>query len=190
VPPRTTVTMVDRAPSNLQVRCSLHKRGGTRLITRRSLSGRRPLSRRCLWFAAKAGATVILRRRIADLGAAELNRGAVNSDPQRHYINARTEPIAKGDDPMRSLIIWFGIGLVAVTTGGGALAQNTLLLGRGTPPRITTMPLTPNSGYVAPGQPMTQAYRMPNGRYVVITPRPLPQPAPVPGYPVPGTPGR
>jgi hypothetical protein len=33
---------------------------------------------------------------------------------------------------MRSLIIWFGIGLVAVATAGGALAQNTLLLARNT----------------------------------------------------------
>jgi hypothetical protein len=84
---------------------------------------------------------------------------------------------------MRSLIIWFGIGLAAVATAGGALAQNTLLLGRGTAPRITTVRPTPNSGYAigTPAQPPTQAYRMPNGHYQIITPSPLPQPPPVSG---------
>ena len=83
---------------------------------------------------------------------------------------------------MRSLTLVFAIGLAVATTANSALAQNTLLLGRGQPPRQTTVPLTtnPNYGYgpsgqfLAPAQP--QAYRMPNGRYTVITPRPLAQP--------------
>jgi hypothetical protein len=74
------------------------------------------------------------------------------------------------------------IGLAVATTADGALAQNTLLLGRGQPPRQTTVPLTtyPNYGnrpsgqFFAPAQP--QAYRMPNGRYTVMTPSPLAQP--------------
>jgi hypothetical protein len=83
---------------------------------------------------------------------------------------------------VRALIIVCGIGLVVAMTADGALAQNTLLLGRGQPPRQTTVPLTtyPNYGnrppgqFFAPAQP--QAYRMPNGRYTVITPSPLAQP--------------
>ena len=69
--PRAPVTMVDRAPPSLQARRSSHKHGGTRLITRRPLSRRRRLSRECLWFAAKAGGTVIPRRHIAGLDAPE-----------------------------------------------------------------------------------------------------------------------
>ena len=53
------VTMVDRPPPNLQARCSSHKHGGARLITRRPLSGS---SRECLWFAAKTGGRAIPRR--------------------------------------------------------------------------------------------------------------------------------
>jgi len=84
---------------------------------------------------------------------------------------------------MRSLAIVFGIGLaVAAMTAQEALAQNTLLLGRGQPPRQTIVPLTtypnyanrPSGQFFAPAQP--QAYRMPNGRYTVITPGPLAQP--------------
>jgi hypothetical protein len=44
VQPRASVTMVDRPSPSLQARCSLHKHGGTRLITRRPLSGSRPLA--------------------------------------------------------------------------------------------------------------------------------------------------
>src|SRR4029077_10459503 len=84
--------------------------------------------------------------------------------------------------PMRALTLVLAIGLAVAPTADGALAQNTLLLGRGQPPRQTTVPLTtyPNYGnrpsgqFFAPAQP--QAYRMPNGRYTVITPSPLPQP--------------
>ena len=67
--PGASVTMVDRAPPKLQVRCSLHKHGGTRLITH---SGRHPHSLGCPWYAAKAGATVIFRRHIGGLGARDL----------------------------------------------------------------------------------------------------------------------
>ena len=67
---------------------------------------------------------------------------------------------------MRALTLVFVIGLAVATTADGALAQNTLLLGRGQPPRQTTVPLTtyPNYGnrpsgqFFAPAQP--QAYRM------------------------------
>jgi hypothetical protein len=67
-------------------------------------------------------------------------------------------------------------------TADGALAQNTLLLGRGQPPRQTTMPLTTypttatgrRASSSRPRSP--QAYRMPNGCYTVITPSPLTQP--------------
>jgi hypothetical protein len=62
------VTMVDRPPPNLQARCSSHKHGGARLITRRPLSGS---SRECLWFAAKTGGRAIPRRHIAGLGTPE-----------------------------------------------------------------------------------------------------------------------
>jgi hypothetical protein len=83
---------------------------------------------------------------------------------------------------MRALTLVLAIGLAVATTADGALAQNTLLLGRAQPPRQTTVPLTtyPNYGnrpsgqFFAPAQP--QAYRMPNGRYTVITPSPLAQP--------------
>jgi hypothetical protein len=83
---------------------------------------------------------------------------------------------------MRALAIAFGIGLAVATVGGSALAQNTLLIGRGQPPRQTTVPLTtypnymnrPSAQFFAPAQP--QAYGMPNGRYQVITPSPLAQP--------------
>jgi hypothetical protein len=83
---------------------------------------------------------------------------------------------------MRALMFVFAIGLAFATTATDALAQNTLLLGRGQQPRQATVPLTtnPNYGYrpsgqfFAPAQP--QAYRMPNGRYTVITPSPLAQP--------------
>jgi hypothetical protein len=83
---------------------------------------------------------------------------------------------------MRALTLVFAIGLAVATTADGALAQNTLLLGRGQPPRQTTVPLTtsrtfgnrPSGQFFAPAQP--QAYRMPNGRYTVITPSPLAQP--------------
>ena len=44
VRPQASVTMVDRPSPSLQARCSLHKHGGTRLITRRPLSGSRPLA--------------------------------------------------------------------------------------------------------------------------------------------------
>ena len=49
---------------------------------------------------------------------------------------------------MRALTLVFAIGLAVATTADGALAQNTLLLGRGQPPRQTTVPLTtyPNYG--------------------------------------------
>ncbi len=65
-------------------------------------------------------------------------------------------------------------------TAEAAVAQNTLLLGRGQAPRQTTRPLPGAAPYympqqqgqfMAPAQP--QAYRMPNGRYTAITPRPL-----------------
>jgi hypothetical protein len=77
---------------------------------------------------------------------------------------------------MRALTILFAVGVSVAATADGALAQNTILLGRGQPPRQTTVPLTtyPNYGYgpsgqfFAPAQP--QAYRMPNGRYTVMTP--------------------
>jgi hypothetical protein len=80
---------------------------------------------------------------------------------------------------MRALTFVFVIGLAVATTADGALAQNTLLLGRGQPPRQTTVPLTTNPNYgnrpsgqfFAPAQP--EAYRMPNGRYTVVTPSPL-----------------
>jgi hypothetical protein len=80
---------------------------------------------------------------------------------------------------MRPVTVVFSIGLALATTAHGALAQNTLLLGRGQPPRQTTRPLQgyptyqPRSSgqFMAPAQ--AQAYRMPNGRYTVITPRPL-----------------
>jgi hypothetical protein len=79
---------------------------------------------------------------------------------------------------MRSLMIWFAVSLAVVATAGGALAQNTLLLGRGTAPRISTVPVPPSGAYrpgtsgqfFSPAQP--QAYRMPNGRYQTITPTP------------------
>jgi hypothetical protein len=87
---------------------------------------------------------------------------------------------------MRSLMILFAVGLASVTTTGSALAQNTLVIGRGVAPRVTTVPPTPYNGYLAPGQSMPQAYQMPNGRSVIITPTPLTEPAPVPGYPIPG----
>jgi hypothetical protein len=82
------------------------------------------------------------------------------------------------DPPMRPVTLVFGIGLALATTHG-ALAQNTLLLGRGQPPRQTTAPLHGSPHYMprqsgqfmAPAQ--AQAYRMPNGRYTVVTPRPL-----------------
>ncbi len=80
---------------------------------------------------------------------------------------------------MRILTIVLGTGLAFAVTFDGALAQNTLLLGRGQPPRQTTAPLQgypyyaprPSGQFMAPAQ--AQAYRMPNGRYKVITPRPL-----------------
>ena len=83
---------------------------------------------------------------------------------------------------MRSLVLWFGIVLGVVARADGAFAQNTLLLGRGQPPRQTTVPLTtspgyanrPNGQFFSPAQP--EAYRMPNGRYQVITPSPPVQP--------------
>jgi hypothetical protein len=83
---------------------------------------------------------------------------------------------------MRTLAVVCGIGLTVAMTSDGALAQNTLLLGRGQPPRQTTVPLTTNPGYInrpngqffRPAQP--EAYRMPNGRYQVITPSPLVRP--------------
>jgi hypothetical protein len=79
---------------------------------------------------------------------------------------------------MRSLMIWFAVSLAVVATAGGAFAQNTLLLGRGTAPRISTVPVPPSGAYrpgtsgqfFSPAQP--QAYRMPNGRYQTITPTP------------------
>jgi hypothetical protein len=80
---------------------------------------------------------------------------------------------------MRSLTIIVGVGLAFAMSTGSALAQNTLLLGRGQAPRQTTAPLQGSPYYqprqsgqfMAPAQ--AQAYRMPNGRYTVITPRPL-----------------
>jgi hypothetical protein len=81
---------------------------------------------------------------------------------------------------MRPLTVVFGVGLTLAITAGGAAAQNTLLLGRGqTPARQTTAPPQgyptyqprPSGQFMAPAQ--AQAYRMPNGRYTVITPRPL-----------------
>jgi hypothetical protein len=92
---------------------------------------------------------------------------------------------------MRSLIIAFGIGLAAIVTGDGTLAQNnTFVLRQGAPPRIAPV-LVP--GYPVPGTPGYPTPgiqgRMPDGRYVFTTPSPLIQPSPVPGYPVPGTPG-
>ena len=55
---------------------------------------------------------------------------------------------------MRALTLVFAIGLAVATTADGALAQNTLLLGRGQPPRQTTGPLTtyPNYGNRPSGQ--------------------------------------
>ena len=78
---------------------------------------------------------------------------------------------------MRTMTLVFAIGLALATTADGALAQNTLLLGRGQPPRQTTVPLTtyPNYGnrpsgqFFAPARP--QAYRMPNGRYSITRAR-------------------
>ena len=49
---------------------------------------------------------------------------------------------------MRALAIVFGIGLAVTTTADGALAQNTLLLGRGQPPRQTTVQLPGYPNYV------------------------------------------
>jgi hypothetical protein len=79
---------------------------------------------------------------------------------------------------MRSLMIWFALSLAVVATAGSALAQNTLLLGRGTRPRISTVPVPPSGAYT-PGSSgqffypaQSQAYRMPNGRYQTITPTP------------------
>jgi len=85
---------------------------------------------------------------------------------------------SKGRYSMRSLMIWFAVSLAVVATAGGAFAQNTLLLGRGTAPRISTVPVPPSGAYrpgtsgqfFSPAQP--QAYRMPNGRYQTITPTP------------------
>jgi hypothetical protein len=48
---------------------------------------------------------------------------------------------------MRALTLVFAIGLAVATTADSALAQNTLLLGRGQPPRQTTVPLTTNPNY-------------------------------------------
>lgn len=95
---------------------------------------------------------------------------------------------------MRSLI-GLGIGLAAIATADGVLAQNnTLVLRRGAPPTVVPVPLGPNYGWMdgTPGQfapAQRRAYQMPNGRYVIINGSPLVQPSPVPGYPVPGTPG-
>jgi hypothetical protein len=80
---------------------------------------------------------------------------------------------------MRALTIIAGVALAFAMSAGGAFAQNTLLLGRGQTPRQTTAPLPgypyyqprPSSQFMAPAQ--AQAYRMPNGRYTVITPRPM-----------------
>jgi hypothetical protein len=80
---------------------------------------------------------------------------------------------------MRALTLLLLAGLAVTTTAPGAFAQNTLLLGRGQNPRLSTVPPPgypnyaprPSGQFYAPAQP--QAYRMPNGRYTVITPRPL-----------------
>jgi hypothetical protein len=79
---------------------------------------------------------------------------------------------------MRSLMIWFAVSVAAVSRAGDALAQNTLLLGRGTAPTMSPVPVPPSNAYrprmsgqfFYPAQP--QAYRMPNGRYQTITPTP------------------
>jgi hypothetical protein len=80
---------------------------------------------------------------------------------------------------MHSAWMAFGIAMAVIITAGTADAQNTLLLGQGQRPRVTTVPPQPNYGYqmngtqdqfFSPAQP--QAYRMPNGRYQVITPVP------------------
>jgi hypothetical protein len=98
------------------------------------------------------------------------------------YISSVAVVESQIGGPMRALAIVIGIGLAGAMTAQEALAQNTLLLGRGQPPRQTTVPLTTNPGYMnrsngqffAPAQP--EAYRMPNGRYTVITPSPLARP--------------
>jgi hypothetical protein len=99
------------------------------------------------------------------------------------YIHANSDGFGAQDTSeeehsMRLLMICLATSLAAVATAGGALAQNTLLLGPGTAPRTTTVPVTPNGAYnpgtsnqfFYPTQP--QAYRMPNGRYQTITPTP------------------
>jgi hypothetical protein len=116
VQPRASVTMLDRAKPNLLMRRSLHKHGGTRLITRRALSGRRPLSRGCLWFAAKAGAPVFPRRHIVGLDAPDLNpwpyvfrtrsrdpTSPVNADP------GDLRNMHSGLYPQHRLLRWAGV---------------------------------------------------------------------------------
>ena len=48
---------------------------------------------------------------------------------------------------MRALAIAFASGLAVATTADGALAQKTLLLGRGQPPRQTTVSLPGHPNY-------------------------------------------